>query len=262
MKKACESFVRWDRGERARRTASRKAAFAIGSQQDGDIVLYCREPRASKHELRRNGRSRLTSFEKNKNSPSEAQLRNSKFASMFIDFSHPRMSIELLVFQQTQTKDSTSLATEAWAQQDFIDERILIADPSRTVHDDQDDDMPESTQTTSAVKRKVDETAKERRVFSPITIFSHANSTRLENEPHEQLTRFTIQARIAKTRAESRQDVSSTSLRARMVDARGRKQGKNVDDEKWRRKNFTSHIIRPRCKTFPEKQDVRFGKHG
>ena len=24
---------------------------------------------------------------------------------------------------------------------------------------------------------------------------------------------------------------------------------------------FTSHVIRPRCKTFPEKQDVRYGKH-
>ena len=93
--KACESFVRWDRDERDRRTASGKAATAIGSQQVGDIVLYCKESRTGKHELRRNGRSRLTGFEKNKNSLSEAQLRDSKFACIFFDFSHPCMSIEL-----------------------------------------------------------------------------------------------------------------------------------------------------------------------
>ena len=70
------------------------------------------------------------------------------------------MSVELLVFHQTQTKDSTSLAIEARAQQDFIDERTSIADPSRTVDDDQDE-MPEPIQTTSAEKRQVDEAAKE-----------------------------------------------------------------------------------------------------
>lgn len=35
---ACKSFVRWDRDHRVRRTVSRKAAPAIGSQQVGDIV--------------------------------------------------------------------------------------------------------------------------------------------------------------------------------------------------------------------------------
>ena len=90
--KACESSVRWDRDERARRTASGKAAPAIGSQQVGDIALYCRESRAGKHELMRNGRSRLIGFEKDKNSLSEAQLQNSKFACMFVNFSHPCMS--------------------------------------------------------------------------------------------------------------------------------------------------------------------------
>ena len=87
---ACESFVRWDRDERDRRTASRKAAPAIGSQQVGDIVLCCRESRAGIHELRRNGRSRLTGFEKNKNSLSEGQLRDSKFAGIFL-ISHIRV---------------------------------------------------------------------------------------------------------------------------------------------------------------------------
>ena len=131
------------------------------------------------------------------------------------------MSMELLVFHQTQAKDSTSLATAARAQQDFIDERTSIADPSRSVDDDQDDEMPEPTQRTSAEKRNVNETAKELRVPLPITTFSRANSTRPENETHEQLTRITIQARIARTRADAPQDVSSTFLRGRMVDVHG-----------------------------------------
>ena len=81
--KACKSFFRWDRDERVRRAASGKAALVIGSQQVGDKVLYCREPRAGKHEFRRNVRSRLTGFEKHKNSLSEAQLQDSIFARFF-----------------------------------------------------------------------------------------------------------------------------------------------------------------------------------
>ena len=38
--------------------------------------------------------------------------------------------------------------------------------------------------------------------FSPITTFSHASSTRPGDETHEQHARFTIQARIARTRAD------------------------------------------------------------
>ena len=118
---SCESFVRWDRHERDRRTASGKAAPAIESQQVGNIVLYRRESRAVKHELRRNSRPRLTGF-KNRNSLSEAQLRDSKFARTFLDFSHPCLSIDLLVFHKTQTKDFTSLETEAQTQRGFNDE--------------------------------------------------------------------------------------------------------------------------------------------
>ena len=131
------------------------------------------------------------------------------------------MSTELPVLHQTQTNDSTSLVAEARAQRGFINEHTSIADSSPTVDDDQDDEVPEATQTTSAEKRKVDETAKEVQALLPITTFSHASSTRSENETHEQLIRFVIQARIARTRAEALQDVSSTFLRARMVDVHG-----------------------------------------
>ena len=75
------------------------------------------------------------------------------------------MSVELLVFGKTRAEDFTSLVTESQTQRGFIDEHTPIADPSRTVDDDQDDEMPEPTQTTSAEKRKVDETAKELRVL-------------------------------------------------------------------------------------------------
>ena len=82
------------------------------------------------------------------------------------------MSVELLVFHDF----STSLVTEAQTQRGFIDEHAPIADPSRTVDDDQDDDMPEPAQTTSVEKRKVDETAKVLRVLVPISTLSHTSS--------------------------------------------------------------------------------------
>ena len=47
--KAREAFVLWDCGERVRRTALRMAAPVVGSNQVGDIVSYCREPRAAEH---------------------------------------------------------------------------------------------------------------------------------------------------------------------------------------------------------------------
>ena len=125
------------------------------------------------------------------------------------------------MFHKTQTKDFTSLVTEAQTQRGFIDEHISIADPSRTVDDDQDDEIPEQTQTTSAEKRKVDEKAKELRAPLPIITFSNANSTRLEHETYEQLTQCTIQARIARMRAAALQDVFSTFLRAKIVDMHG-----------------------------------------
>ena len=102
------------------------------------------------------------------------------------------------MFHKTQTKDFTSLVTEAQTQRGFIDEHISIADPSRTVDDDQDDEIPELTQTTSAEKRKVDEKAKELRALLPIITLSNANSTRLEHETYEQLTQCTIQSQNRK----------------------------------------------------------------
>ena len=163
----------WDRDKRDTRIASGKAAPAIGSRQVGDTVLYCRDSRSGKHELRRNARSRLNGFDKDENSLSETQPRDSMFVLMFTDCLHPSCKIvELLVFRFTRTKDFTPLATETQTQHDFIDEHFSFADPSRFVNDDQDDEMPEPTQTTRAEKRKVDETAKELRTLVPLISFS------------------------------------------------------------------------------------------
>ena len=113
----------------------------------------------------------------------------------------------MLAFHYTQTKRSTPLA-DAKTQQGFIDERTSFADPSRLVDDDQDDEMSEPTQTTSAEERKVDETTKELRAPLSITSSSHASSSRLDDKTHEQLTRSTKQARTAKKGVEALQDVS------------------------------------------------------
>ena len=131
----------------------------------------------------------------------------------------------------TQTKGSTHLATEAQTQRGFIEEHTPLAEQSRTVDDDRDDEMPEPTQTMNAEKRKVDETAKELRALLSITTSSHASSSRPDDETHEQLTRSTRQARITKTRAEAPQDVPFLFLQARMADMRGGN-GENVDEER------------------------------
>ena len=83
-----------------------------------------------------------------------------------------------------------------------------VADPSRTADDEQDDEMPEPTQMTSAENRKEDETAKEFRASLPIATSSHVSSLRPDDETHEQLTRSVKQARTTKTRVETLQDVS------------------------------------------------------
>ena len=155
----------------------------IGSQQEGDTVVYCRE-----HELRRNGRSRLTGFEKDKICRSEARPQDSIFVRISIDCLQPCTAVELSTFHYTQTEDSTSLETEARAQRGFIEGCTTLAEPSQTVDDDRDDEMSEPTQTMNAEKRKVDETAKESRAPLPITTFPHASSTRPEDESHEQHT--------------------------------------------------------------------------
>ena len=71
--KAREAFVLWDCGERVRRAALRKTAPVVGSNQVGDIVSYCREPRAAEHGLQWIVGSRLICFEKDQNSIGETQ---------------------------------------------------------------------------------------------------------------------------------------------------------------------------------------------
>ena len=109
--KACKSYVRWKRDERARRTVSRKAAPMIGSHQVGDINLYFREPRGSEHELRWNGRSRISVSIRTKKSLGETQPRDSIFVRISMYRLRPCRTAELQVFHHTQTKGSTLLAT-------------------------------------------------------------------------------------------------------------------------------------------------------
>ena len=66
-------------------------APAIGPQQVGDIVLYCRESRASKQELSLNARSRLTGFEKNKKTVSVKCNCETPNSAVFFLISHIRV---------------------------------------------------------------------------------------------------------------------------------------------------------------------------
>ena len=179
--KAREAFVRWDCGERVRRVALRKAAPVVGSYKVGDIVSCCREARAGEHGLQWSVGSRPIDFEKDRNSLGETQPRTCWIVSdpvpvcFAVDRLRPCTSAELLAFHYTQTKNSSPLATDAQTQQGFIDERAplnpTVADPSRTVNEDEDEDgrddeMSEPIQMTRTEKRKdfqMDETAKELR---------------------------------------------------------------------------------------------------
>ena len=109
--KAREAFVRWDCGERVRRAALRKAAPVVGSFQVGDIVSYCRDPRAGEHGLQWSVGSRLIGSEKDKNSLCETQPRtcwvicDSLSVCVAIDRLRPCTSAELLAFHHTQTRE-------------------------------------------------------------------------------------------------------------------------------------------------------------
>ena len=160
--KAREACVRWDCGERVRRAALRRAAPVVGSYQVGDVVSYCTEARAGEHGLQWSVGSRLTGFEKDRNSLGETQPRScwiicgSVPVCVASDRLRPCTSAELLAFHYTQTTSSSTLATDAQVQQGFIDERASLnpatADPSRTAdegedEDERDDEMSEQTRT-------------------------------------------------------------------------------------------------------------------
>ena len=115
-----------------------------------------------------------------------------------------------MAFHYTQTKSSSPLTTDVQTQQGFIDERAplnpTVADPSRTVNEDEDEDerddemSEEPTQITRTEKRKdfqMDETAKESQAPLPIADSSHASSSRPSDESQEQLERSSKQARTA-----------------------------------------------------------------
>ena len=143
----------------------------VGSYQVGDTVSYCRETRAGEHDLQWSVGSRLRGFEKDKNSFGERQPRTCWVICDYVpvcvpsDRLRPRTSAALLAFHCMQTKSSTPLAADAQTQQGFIDERAsldipTVAYPSRPADDEQDNEMSELTQMTSAEMRKVDETVK------------------------------------------------------------------------------------------------------
>ena len=189
----------------------------------------------------------MIGFQKDKNKLSEKQPRDSIFVRIAIDRLRPCTTAELLVFHHTQTKGSTPLATEAQTQRGFIEEHIPLAEPPRTVDDDRDDEMPEPTQTMNAEKRKVDDTAKALRAPLPTATSSHASSSRLDDETHEQLTCSTKQVRITRTRAEAPLDVSFLFLQARMADMRG-----GNEERMWMMKgNFTLHFCPPEMRIVP-----------
>ena len=130
--------------------------------------------------------SRLKGFEKDKNSLGETQPRtcwvicDSVPVCVAIDRLRPCTPAELLAFHCTQNKSSSPPAADTQTQQGLIDERTsfaipTIADPSGTADDEQYDEMTEPAQTTTAEKRKVDETAKELWALLPITASSHAS---------------------------------------------------------------------------------------
>ena len=174
--KARESFVRRDLDDRARRAALKNATHVVGPYQVGGTVLYSREPQAVERGLRGNVRSRLMGFEKDKTA-SVKRNHATLYSSAL-----PSITAELLVFHYMQPKGSTPLATEAQTQRSFIEERASLAEPSRTVDGDQDDEMSEPTQTMSAEKRKVDDETEMRAAAPQNVSFLQARMARSNEE--------------------------------------------------------------------------------
>ena len=107
--KAREAFVRWDCGERVRRAALQKAAPVVG----GDIVSYSREARAGEHGMQWSVGSRLTGFEKDRDSIRETQPRtcwvicDSVPVCVAVDRQRPCTSADLVAFHYTTCSDQS-----------------------------------------------------------------------------------------------------------------------------------------------------------
>ena len=119
-----------------------------------------------------------------------------------IDRLRPCRPAGLLVFHLTQSRNSSPLAADAQTQEGSIDERAPLHIPtvvgsSRIVEDEQDEEMSDLTQITSAEKRNeihTGESAKELRALLPISASSHPGSLRPDGEIQEQLVRSATQA--------------------------------------------------------------------
>ena len=122
-------------GEGVRRAALRKAALVVGSYQVGDIVSYCREPRAGEHELQWSAGSRLTSVKYNHAHAGQSVI---PYPSVLL------LIVSVHAFHCTQTKSTSPLATNVQTQQGFVDERAslnpTVTGPTQNVDENEDDD--------------------------------------------------------------------------------------------------------------------------
>ena len=161
----------------------RKAAPVVGSYQvDDDLISYCREPRAGEHGLQWSVGSRLIGFEKDKNSISETQPRTCIWDSVPVCVAIFSLLVRSsrLFWLSTARKPKVLYPLQQKPRHDkasSMNVLLLIVRRLLTHHEllmmNKTMKMSEPTQTTTAEKWKVDETAKELRASLPTTSPHH-----------------------------------------------------------------------------------------
>ena len=128
--KARNAFVKWDCLARTARAYLRNAVPVPGPYKTGDIVSYCRRPRAGEGSgIQWSVGSRIVGFESDPNYPDKEPsnawvICDGLSVLVALDKIRPCTAAELLAYQFLQGKDlATDPISETHDQQAFIDER-------------------------------------------------------------------------------------------------------------------------------------------
>ena len=239
--KACESFVRWDR-QRLRPWLDHTKLVAEFCVAENHELVNTHRDGVADQDWSVSRRTKTASVKRNHATP---------FSSALPLIVYVRVRPQNYWYFTTRKPKVLHLSQQRLRHNEVSSKKHSpLAEPSRTVDDDRDDEMSEPTQTMNAEKRKVNETAKESRAPLPITTSSHTSSSRFDDETHGQFTRSTKQARIKKTRAEAPQDVSFLFLQARMADMRGGNEERMLMKKDDERKLYIAYCP-PEMQTVP-----------
>ena len=146
--KARKQFVKWDCGQRVQRALLRNAAPLPGPYAVGDIVSYCRRPRAGETGIQWSVGSRIVGFEHDPGKPDETPttcwvICDGVPVCVGTDKIRPCTSAELLAYHYMTlpNPDIPSALVESDKQQSFLDAR-KDAPSKDEIPEEDDPEMP------------------------------------------------------------------------------------------------------------------------